>query len=237
MLLAAVLPLSLLPTAQRCCCPSTAPPRAACPMALAKGGSSKRKSRSGGGGGFGKPPPATGGGFGAKPPTFDEVIATFKTRLPEDASVCCPCGSGEAYATCCQPFHDGQPVDSPERCLRSRFAAFAYRLPRHIISTTHPDNRDYRTDRVAWARTLNREGLFDDFDFVRLEVGDAEPGASEQESFLSFRATLRRRGGAEDEMAFSERSRFVRTKAAGWQYASGDVTTDVPGLSGTVLNN
>ena len=143
--------------------------------------------------------------------------------------------TGDTYEACCKPYHNGQPVDSPERCLRSRFSAFAYRLPRHIICTTHPDNRDYQADRVTWARALNKEGLFDDFDFVRLEVGEAEPGGDEKEAFLSFRATLRRRGGAEDEMAFSERSRFVHSDDA-WLYASGQVTTDVPGLSGTVLN-
>ena len=209
-------------------------------VALAKGGS----KRTGGGGGFGAKPERPGGGA----PSLEEVVAGFKTRLPEDASVDCPCGSGDGYQACCQPCHsallsgDSYPIESPERCLRCRFSAFAFRLPLPIIATTHPDNRDYRTDRVAWARMLNRDGMFDDFRFARLEVGEAEEGANEREAFLSFRATLRRFSGSKDEdgmadeMTLLERSRFVRTKEGGWLYANGEVTTDAAGLEGAILN-
>jgi hypothetical protein len=154
---------------------SAAPSRAGQCVALSKG----RSKRTGGGGGFGAKPqrPGGGGGFGAQPPSLEEVVAGFKTRLPEDANVDCPCGSGVDYQTCCQPCHaglqsgEGYPMESPEACLRCRFSAFAYRLPLPIIATTHSDNRDYRSDRVAWARMLNRDGMFDDFRFVRLEAG------------------------------------------------------------------
>ena len=154
---------------------SVAPSRAGHCVALSKRG----PKRTGGGGGFGAKPqrPGSGGGFGAQPPSLEEVVAGFKTRLPEDASVDCPCGSGDSYEACCQPCHaglqsgEGYPMESPEHCLRCRFSAFAFRLPLPIIATTHSDNRDYRTDRVAWARMLNRDGMFDDFRFVRLEAG------------------------------------------------------------------
>ena len=222
-------------------------------VALAKRGS----KRTGGGGGFGaKRPqrPGGGGGFGALPPTLEEVVAGFKTRLPEDASVDCPCGRTDAtgapmsYEACCQPCHagltsgEGYPMESPVDCLRCRFSAFAYRLPLPIIATTHSDNRDYRTDRVAWARTLNRDGMFDDFRFVRLEVGKAEEGSNAREAFLSFSVALRRvsgtkdEDGMDDEMTVLERSRFVRTKEGGWLYANGEVTTTAAGYEGAVLN-
>ena len=42
--------------------------------------------------------------------------------------------------------------------------------------------------------------------------------------------------GMEDEMTFSERSRFVRSKGGTWLYANGEVTTDTPGLAGAILN-
>ena len=197
-----------------------------------------------------RPRPSGGGGFGAPKPSkakakvkpLAEVVASFATRLPSDpAATPCACGLGSSYAECCQPYHaEGRTVESPERCLRSRFSAFAYRLPLHIITTTSRENRDYRSDKVAWARTLDREGMFDSFDFVRLAVGEAEAGASEGESYLSFTATLRPReaaaGEAAEEMSFSERSRFVRSKGGGWLYASGEVRTDAPGLAGRVLN-
>ena len=149
--------------------PLVAPSRAGHCVALAKRGS----KRTGGGGGFGaKRPqrPGGGGGFGALPPTLEEVVAGFKTRLPEDASVDCPCGKIDAtgapmsYEACCQPCHaglqsgEGYPMESPEHCLRCRFSAFAYRLPLPIIATTHSDNRDYRTDRVAWVHCVGIRG-------------------------------------------------------------------------------
>ena len=190
---------------------SVAPSRAGHCVALSKRG----PKRTGGGGGFGAKPqrPGSGGGFGAQPPSLEEVVAGFKTRLPEDASVDCPCGSGDSYEACCQPCHaglqsgEGYPMESPEHCLRCRFSAFAFRLPLPIIATTHSDNRDYRTDRVAWARMLNRDGMFDDFRFARLEVGEAEEGANEREAFLSFRATLRRFSGSKDEDGMADRSK------------------------------
>ena len=149
--------------------PSVALSRAGHCVALAKRGS----KRPGGGGGFGaKRPqrPGGGGGFGALPPTLEEVMAGFKTRLPEDASVDCPCGNTDptgapmSYEACCQPCHagltsgEGYAMESPEHCLRCRFSAFTYRLPLPIIATTHPDNRDYRTDRVAWVRRVGGRG-------------------------------------------------------------------------------
>eukprot|EP00966_Prymnesium_polylepis_P241481 5584697-Prymnesium_polylepis.1 len=62
--------------------------------------------------GWRAPQPAMMAGFGgfgapkAPPPTFEEVIASFPTRLPDDVGEPCPCGkNGEAYATCCRPYH------------------------------------------------------------------------------------------------------------------------------------
>lgn len=93
-------------------------------------------SSSGGGGGFGAPKKAA--------PTLDEIVAGWKTRLPADTSTACPCGSGDAYDSCCRPYHIGEKApESPERCLRSRYSAFAYRLPKHIIRTTDRTNSEY----------------------------------------------------------------------------------------------
>ena len=195
------------------------------------------------GGGFGKPKGGGGGGgFGKPEPkvskvvlSYEEVAATFKTRLPSDAGGQCACGLEQSYADCCQPYHlQAKPIESTEWCLRTRFTAFAYRLPLPIIATTHPENRDYQSDKAKWARLLDREGMFDSFDFVELSVGAAEDGAGADESFLTFKATLRPRDGGEDQ-TFTERSRFLRSGGT-WLYASGEVRTDTPGLAGRVLN-
>jgi len=223
---------------------ATPPPgRARCTItAAAKKKPPRRSGADGAGRGFAKPSKPV---HAAKPrPTLATVVKGFPDRLPTDPSAPCPCGAG-AYAACCQPFHLGELLpDSPTRVLLSRFSAFAFRLPLHLIRTTHSSNRDWREDRVAWARQLNREGLFDDFDFVRLEAGEEEPGATDDECFITFRAVMRPRGDSDsgaggEEMAFRERSRFVKDEAAWppcWLYAGGEVVGEGAGLEDAVLN-
>jgi SEC-C motif-containing protein len=195
--------------------------------------------------------PAGGGGFGAQrkkagpeAPTLEAVLARWPTRAPADAASPCACGSGDSYADCCRRYHEGLALsETPTRLLRTRYSAFAYRLPGHLIRTTHRTNRDWRDDRVAWARQLNREGMFDSFDFLGLQHGPhqageqhekaAEGGAQEEpreagadpdEACISFRVVLRNRETG-SEVGVRERSRFVR-EAGEWLYASGEVGTD-----------
>ena len=93
-------------------------------------------------------------GFGAKPPTFDEVIATFKTRMGQDAvKEKCPCGSGSSYGDCCSPYHSGAKFpETPSDVLKTRYSAFCYRIIPYIISTTHPVCRDYSENKIKWAK-------------------------------------------------------------------------------------
>ncbi|MFW5825647.1 MAG: YchJ family protein [Marinobacter sp.] len=54
----------------------------------------------------------------------------------------CPCGSGQPYNGCCQPFHHGAvPAPTPEALMRSRFSAFVLALPDYLRATWHPDTR------------------------------------------------------------------------------------------------
>ena len=75
----------------------------------------------------------------------------------------CPCGSGEEYASCCQPHHDGTaPADAvtPEAIVRARFSAYVKNLPKYIVASTHPDSKDMkRKDDPAEAREqLEKDG-------------------------------------------------------------------------------
>ena len=136
-----------------------------------------------------KKPAGGGGGFGAAPkapPTLREVANTFKSRLPKDMSVLCSCGSGVPYAECCRPYHKGDAAaETPERLLRTRYSGFAYRLIPYIIETTDKSNVDYMKDKVAWAKKLNKNMMFDGFSFVSLEIGKREDSAADDEAFLS----------------------------------------------------
>jgi len=195
-----------------------------------------------------KAKPAATGGFGAPkapPPTLDDVCASFPTRLPEDTSVCCPCGTGDTYEKCCRPYHIGDAVaETPERCLRTRYSGFCYRLPKYIIKSTAKSNRDWSANKVKWARKLHREQMFDSFKFVQLEVlEEEERGESEREAFLSMRVTLQpidertRLPTQAEPMVFAERSTFTRSSKGAWLYAAGAVTSEVSGLKDRVLND
>ena len=188
----------------------------------------------------------TGGGFGAPKPaalTLDEVVGGWKTRVPSDTGVDCACGLGIPYRECCRPYHQGdKAAESPEWVLRSRYTAFAYRLPEYIIRTTDKTNSDYNTDKIKWARKLNKEQMFDSFKFVGLEVGDHEDGESDKEEYLSFAVSLMPIDAAglakqPEPMVFTERSRFLKhAKSGTWLYAAGDVRSDAAGLKGRTLN-
>jgi SEC-C motif-containing protein len=128
--------------------------------------------------------------------------------------------------------------------LQSRFSAFAYRLPGYIIETTHETCRDFQEDKIAWAKDLNKQGMFDSYDFVELMAGEEESGSTsttdEEEAFVDFRVRLRANAKTGkymegEEMVIMERSRFLKDET-GWKYAGGDVRTDVAGIEDVVLN-
>jgi SEC-C motif-containing protein len=189
-----------------------------------------------------KAPSSSTKGFGLPPPTLEETVSKFPTRIPEDPdNQDCPCGTGKLYKDCCAPFHRGEPCLSTTNVLRSRYSAFSWRNAGHVIATTHKTCRDYREDKIAWAKDLNNGGMFDSYDFVNLEAGPEVPGADENEGFIEFKVTLRAKVNAASdiegqETVITENSRFLRDLDGAWSYASGEVRSDVVGLD-TILNN
>nr|WP_157755430.1 YchJ family protein [Marinobacter salinus] len=53
----------------------------------------------------------------------------------------CPCGSGQSYDTCCGRIHLGEPADSPEVLMRSRYSAFVLGLVDYLVATWHSSTR------------------------------------------------------------------------------------------------
>jgi SEC-C motif-containing protein len=214
------------------------------------------KNKRKGGGNKNKGPQKGGfGGFGTPPPTLEEVLSKVKiSRLPEDAdSKPCPCGiGGKNFGNCCGPIHlETEDCKTPLQVLQSRYAAFCYRNIGHVIRTTHEDCRDYEDDKVSWAKDLDKEGMFDSFEFVGLEVDRlSDEKDTENEAFLDFKVRLRGRSAEDtpgrarsaasiegEETVISERSRFLRDPDSGtWKYAGGDVRSTVEGLEDTTLN-
>ena len=203
----------------------------------AKGGNKKKKTSA-----------RTTKGFGAPPPKLEDVLAKMKTRTPDNANeVDCPCGSGKPHGECCGPFLSGEKKClTPSDVLRTRYTAFTWRNIKYIMDTTHETCRDYREDRVAWAKDLNKGGMFDSFSFVKLDAGEEEDGENENESYIEFKVTLRANDNpsagsvavAGQETVISERSRFLRAgDGEPWTYASGDVRSEVAGLEDVALNS
>jgi len=126
--------------------------------------------------------------------------------------------------------------------LQTRYSAFAYRLPAYVIHTTHPECRDWRPNKVDWIKDLDKQGMFDSYDFVALEPGEEEPG--DKEAHITFQVRLKAKGtgpGGESiagqETIISERSRFLYDgEPLCWRYAGGEVKSDVSGLDDVVLN-
>lgn len=189
-------------------------------------------------------------GFGAPPLTLEEVCESFKNRRPDlskdeeegvKEKVACPCGTGKSYEDCCLPYHMGEMFpQKPKDVLRTRYTAFVYRLPSYIIKTTHETCRDYREDMIGWAKDLDKNGMFDSFDFLRLEAGEEKPGADGNEAYVEFRVYMKAKEAYAmhsegDEVVIRELSRFLRD-GQGWKYASGDVTMDATGIDDVVLN-
>ncbi len=113
----------------------------------------------------------------------------------------CPCGSGLAYAACCQPLHDGRArAETAERLMRSRYAAYAQGRADYVFRTWHPRTRP--------ADVTPEPGLV----WTGLRVlGVAAGGPDDAEGVVEFEASHDGPG------VLHERSRFVR-RAGRWFY-------------------
>ncbi len=64
-----------------------------------------------------------------------------KIPRPREGSLC-PCKSRRTYAECCMPFHHGKAKPATaEELMRSRYAAYFFRLVDYLVETTHPATR------------------------------------------------------------------------------------------------
>ncbi|GJQ08579.1 hypothetical protein GpartN1_g370.t1 [Galdieria partita] len=137
-----------------------------------------------------------------------------KSRAPSEDALCI-CGTGRVYKRCCRPFHIGEsePRTALE-LLRARFSAFAYRLSKYIMGTTHISNEDWTADRLAWENSILE--FCDQYSFVSLDILENKI-AGPDITYILFRANLVEKG---EPVNFIERSKFVKDRNR-WYYASG----------------
>lgn len=53
----------------------------------------------------------------------------------------CPCHSGEPYADCCAPLHQGAPAPNATRLMRSRYSAYVLKNDAYLTSSWHVSTR------------------------------------------------------------------------------------------------
>lgn len=136
------------------------------------------------------------------------IAEGFSDYTPDHPPERCPCGSGEAYAACCQPYHRGKAAPAPEALMRSRFSAFVLNLPGYVTATWHPSTRPQSldlTDSPAWAS-------------LQVLASDDAVKGSENQGRVHFRAVFR---AGPNWGYLEEDSSFIR-EAGRWYYLSGD---------------
>ena len=126
----------------------------------------------------------------------------------------CPCGSGRAYAECCEPYISGaQNPPTAEALMRSRYSAYAEHAVDYIIDTcikNGKDDIDYKQTK-AWSEQSKWLGL----KIISVEKG----GPADTEGTVEFEAAYER-DGLKD--VHHERARFKKQQDR-WLYENGEV--------------
>eukprot|EP00546_Thalassionema_frauenfeldii_P003354 CAMPEP_0178935066 /NCGR_PEP_ID=MMETSP0786-20121207/24288_1 /TAXON_ID=186022 /ORGANISM="Thalassionema frauenfeldii, Strain CCMP 1798" /LENGTH=81 /DNA_ID=CAMNT_0020613071 /DNA_START=351 /DNA_END=596 /DNA_ORIENTATION=- len=78
---------------------------------------------------------------------------------------------------------------------------------------------------MAWVKDLNKSGMFDNHDFLGLDIGEKEM-SSDSEGHVEFKVTMSGKEGSSfegTERVVVERSQFLRHAEGHWLYASGEI--------------
>lgn len=118
----------------------------------------------------------------------------------------CPCGSGNEYRACCEPFHKKELVaQTPEQLMRSRYSAFVKQLNTYLLNTWHPSTRPMSLD------------LADSPDWLKLQVLSSEESGNKGK--VHFRAFYKE---GSDVGFMEEHSDFIFEQGC-WLYVNGEV--------------
>ncbi len=125
----------------------------------------------------------------------------------------CPCKSGKNYTECCSLYHHGISAANALQLMRSRYSAYALGQVDYIIETTHPKNRQYKSDFKSWRHELL--AFCTQTHFQNLEILDFIDG--QNKAYVSFFARLQQHGR---DASFKEKSYFEKVNGK-WMYRSG----------------
>lgn len=105
--------------------------------------------------------------------------------------------------------------------MRSRFSAFAEGLVQYIMNTTHPENTNYKVNKIEWGSEIKK--YCDETKFQALEITDR---TQEREDLATVTFTAFLKNGRQT-FSFTEKSFFVKINGK-WLYLDGDVYMDTP---------
>lgn len=124
----------------------------------------------------------------------------------------CPCGSGKAYAACCQPIiNESLPAPTAEALMRARYTAHVVKNAPFIIKTTHPSTYEasHHQAILDWIESTT---------WKELQVLETHKGQEQdQEGFVLFRALYEQHGKAK---VHDEHSYFKKEKGD-WYFVKG----------------
>lgn len=124
----------------------------------------------------------------------------------------CPCGAGQRFTACCQPFLDDVAIaPSPKQLMRSRFTATCLADGEYLLRTWHPATRP---DTVP--TTLVEASALEIYDTAGATGLDVVKGAT---GTVTFRATLWQARGEGTQL--TEKSVF-EFRAGRWLYRDGE---------------
>jgi SEC-C motif-containing protein len=133
----------------------------------------------------------------------------FAMAKPTD----CPCHSGLRYSACCEALHKGTAIaETPEKLMRSRYAAFAKGLGKYLVDTLAASHPDRQQDLAALTIALSRAK--DTQRFLGLTILETRTDGDRGE--VKFHARIFEKG---KDVSFTEHSVFVKEDGA-WRYAS-----------------
>lgn len=119
----------------------------------------------------------------------------------------CACQSGKDYDQCCGPILAGDPAQTAEQLMRSRYTAFCLNDEAYLLGSWHPDTRPASLNLLVDQQNIKWTGL---------KILNHEQ--NESTAIVEFIARFKVGGKAEK---IHERSRFVQQDNR-WFYVDGD---------------
>ena len=128
-----------------------------------------------------------------------------------EATQTCPCGSGAAFAACCEPIINGTRVsESAEELMRARYSAFVTGAIDFIINSTH--SRTRKEIDVAFITEWSQTSTWNGLEILETKTVD------DNKAFVSFEARYTQAG---KEQSHREKSLFEREDGE-WRFVTGD---------------